>query len=65
MHLGPAVLDVRLPDWGRVDPVFGNSPDQRRRALFADGVADRFLPEPLIGVEFQQHPVNSLVVNVL
>jgi hypothetical protein len=65
-HLGPAVLHVGLPDRGRVDAVFDNTSDQRRWALLADGIAHRFLPEPLIGVEFQQHPGQLLrSVNVL
>ena len=55
-HLGPAVLYVGLPDRGRVDAVFGDPSDQRRWTLLTDGVAHGFLPEPLIGVEFQQHP---------
>ncbi len=66
VHLGPAVLYVGLPDRGRVDAVFGDTSDQRGRALLAHGVAHGFLPEPLISVEFQQHPGQLLrSVNVL
>ena len=59
-QLGPAVVDVGLPDRGRIHAVLGDTPDQRRRTLLADGVPHGFLPEPLIGVEFQQHPASSL-----
>jgi hypothetical protein len=28
--------------------------------LLGNGITHRFLPKPLIGVEFQQHPASSL-----
>ena len=43
-QLSPAEIDVNLPHRARVDAVFGNTSDQRRRALFGDDIAHGFLP---------------------
>ncbi len=52
-QLGPAGVDIGLPQRSRVDPVLGHLPNQRRRALLADGVAHSVLPQPLISIELE------------
>ncbi len=52
-QLGPARVDVGLPQRRRVDTVLGDLADQRRRALLAHRVADGVLPQPLIRIELE------------
>ncbi len=52
-QLGPARIDVGLPQRRRVDAVLGDLAHQRRRALLADRVAHGVLPQPLISIELE------------
>src|SRR6202000_3100476 len=54
-QLGKTLVQIGLPERARIDAVLGDATHQRGRTLLCDEVANGVLPQPLIGIELQQH----------